>query len=97
MGYGLSMVSNTANTVVQIAVGIEYSNVGYYEVLADAFHTTTLQANLPQVYEASYSVFGPSVANITSSAILVRNITGSANLTIVKGSLASSKGQIPYF
>jgi hypothetical protein len=97
MNYGLSMVSNTANTVVQIAVGIEYSNVGYYEVLADAFHTTTLQANLPQVYEASYSVFGPSVANITSSAILVRNITGSANLIIVKGSLASSKGQIPYF
>lgn len=97
MNYGLTMVSDTANTLVQVAVGLEYSNAGFYQLLTDALHTVTLQANLPQVYAASYNAAGTSVANITSSAVFVRNMTGSANLTIVKGSLASSRGQTPYY
>lgn len=97
MNYGLTMVSDSANTLVQVGVGLEYSNAGFYQVLTDALHTITLDANLPQVYAASYNAAGSAVANITSSAIFVRNMTGSANLIIVKGSLASSRGQTPYY
>lgn len=97
MNYGLTMVSDTANTLVQVAVGLEYSNGGFYQVLTDALHTITLQANLPQIYAATYNATGSAVANLTSGAIFVRNMTGGANLTIVKGSLASSRGQTPYY
>ena len=97
MNYGLTMVSDTANTLVQVAIGLERNNAGFYQVLTDALHTITLQANLPEIYAASYNATGSSVANITSSAIFVRNMTGSANLIIVKGSLASSRGQTPYY
>ena len=97
MNYGLSLVSDTANTVVQVVTGLEYSNVGYYEVLTDALHTITLQANLPQVYTTSFNATGTTVANITSGAVFIRNITSGANLIVIKGSLASSKGQTPYY
>jgi hypothetical protein len=97
MNYGLTMVSDTANTLVQVAIGLERNNAGFYQVLTDALHTITLQANLPEIYAASYNASGSSVANITSSAVFVRNMTGGANLIIVKGSLASSRGQTPYY
>lgn len=97
MNYGITLVSDTANTLVQVAVGTEKDNGGFYQILTDALHTITLQANLPQVYAASFNVSGSGVANLTSSAVFFRNMTGGANVIVVKGSLASSKGQTPYY
>ena len=98
MNFGFTAVSNTANTLVQVVEGIEYDNVGYYEAITDQLHTMTLQANLPQSFAKVFNITTSNRnANMTSGAVFVRCVTSGANVTFVQGSLASSKGQNPYF
>lgn len=93
--WGLTMVSD-ANTTVQLTRGFKFS-ASYYECGVDEFDTYTLIANQPQVVGRSFNFSGPTVANMTAAAVFVRNIVAGSNLTIVKGSIASSKAQIPYY
>ena len=97
MNYGVTLVSDTANSIVQVVPGLEFSNAGFYQAGTDALHTITLQANLPQVYGASFTASGSTAPNLTSSTLLIRCVTSGANVIVVKGSLTSSKGQTPYY
>jgi hypothetical protein len=93
--WGINMVSD-ANTTVQLTRGFDF-NVGYYECGTDEFDTIQLVANQPKVIGRSFNVSGAPVVNIVSAAVFLRNIVSGTNVTIVKGSIASSKGQIPYY
>jgi hypothetical protein len=93
--WGITMVSD-ANTTVQLTRGFDF-NAGFYECGTDEFDTIQLVANQPKVIGRSFNVSGAPVANMVSAAVFLRNIVTGSNVIIVKGSIASSKGQTPYY
>lgn len=97
MNFGLTFVSN-ADAVIQILPGFKYStNPSYYKCGTDSLHTMHLTANLPQIYSQKITML-TDTPQLIAGAVFVRNITPTAaNVTVVKGSLASSKGKTPFF
>jgi len=86
-----------ANAIIQILPAFKYSNVSYYKAGTDSLHTMNLSPNEPVLYSQNISISDP-IANLVGGAILIRNISPTAsNVTVVKGSLASSKAQNPYY
>jgi hypothetical protein len=96
MNFGVTLVSD-ANAIIQILPAFKYSNVSFYKAGTDSMHTINLSPNEPVIYSQNISISDP-IANLVGGAILIRNITSTAsNVTVVKGSLASSKAQNPYY
>ena len=93
--WGVTLVSDN-DTVVQLTRGFDF-NAGYYECGTDEFDTIQLYANQPRVIGRSFNVSGSTVPNIVSAAVFMRNIVSGTNVTVVKGSIASSRSQIPYY
>lgn len=83
--YGLTLLAN-ANCIVQTVPGYENNSQGYYTLNTSFMDTISLVANRPLLVENSFGTIPGG--NITSTAVMIRNITGSANLIIVRGSLA---------
>jgi hypothetical protein len=91
------MVSDTNDTIVQLVYGVRENPQPYYNCKTDSMETYILYANLPIVTSRTQSYSGATaVPNYNGSAIFVRVIT-TGNVTIVKGSLASSRGWNPFF
>jgi hypothetical protein len=97
MNTGITMVSDTDGTIVQLVYGVRENPLTYYECKTDSLETYILNANLPVVTSRKQSYSGATaVPNYNGSAIFARVIT-TGNVTIVKGSLASSRGWNPFF
>ena len=93
---GIMVVSDSPATVQFVIGKKDTITATYYTCQTDAMHTVELEANKPQVVDFSYNWTGDT-AIIIGSAVFMRNITGGSNVTVVKGSLASSAGWNPYF
>lgn len=94
--YGITVVSD-ANTTVQAVLGGKFNPSAYYECFADNMNTVELVANRPQQINGLFTVSGNNVGNLNSCGLFLRNMVASSNVTVVKGTASSSKGQIPYF
>lgn len=95
LNMGITVVSDSNGTIIQVVEGLEFNNDGYFQFYTDQLHTMTLFANQPQTFVKTKGFASASLSNTTRSAVAIRNMTDGANVTVVQGSLASSK--IPYW
>jgi hypothetical protein len=96
MNTGVTVVSDTDGTIVQFVFGAKFDPSTYHECATDSLDTHILYADLPTVIGRSQNYSGAVNVNLNSAAIFMRVLTAGANVTVVKGSLASSKGWNPY-
>lgn len=94
MNSGITVFSDTANTIVQVSVGVKLGTNTYFQVDTTKLATIYIpDVTIPIQYTALFT-FAPG-NTIAGGAIMMRNL-GPGNVGVVSGTLATSAGTNPY-
>jgi hypothetical protein len=95
MNWGLTIVSDTDLTLVQVCTGVSFNTIPYYQASTEFMTSQVLYAGLPINITQNRNFFPGGT--IDSGAIFIRNLTPGTNVYLMQGSLASSKSPKSYF
>lgn len=93
--FGLTLLSDTDATLVQIVAGYTDSSISYYETSTEYMNSQVLYRGLPATFGQRRNWFPGNL--IDGGAVFIRNLTPGSTVYVIAGSLASSKSPKSYF
>jgi len=96
LDYGMQLVSDTDNTLVQILPGITTTSIPYYQCSTKYMDSYNLTAGQPVILTQVLKNFG-GASLYDGGAVFIRNLTPGSNVYLMSCSLTSSKSPYSFF